>query len=445
MPEAALGEGVRVLESSTVAPPPGSVPESSLPHTFFDIGWLYSGPVQRVFFYPFPHPTSYFLDSVLPPLKSALSSTLREFFPLAGKIRLTPGSDTKYEIHYTEGDSVSFTVAEHDGDFGQLSGSHAREYTGLVPLIPQLPDPDDGGRKVMAVQVTLFPNRGVVVAVTVHHAACDGSSSTRFVSSWACRTAGKEKVAPAPPFFDRSSVPNPNDLYTKFFNSLASDAQSIESMMIQFAPPDAVVGTVTLKSDDIRKLKEAVSSEANSFRCSTILVVYAYAWVCLVKARAYDEDKTVHFAFPGNCRERLQPPLPAEYFGNCVGGYFAEAKAGDLAGEDGFQTAARIIGEAIERFKAGPVKDAEKWPEKYQEIGLQQPLSVAGSPRFKVYDVDFGWGRPAKVDMPSITWVGAISVSESRDEQGAVEIGLVLSKPEMESFAAHFSNDLKLF
>lgn len=437
--------GVRVLESSGVAPPPGLVPESSLPLTFFDIEWLYSGPVQRVFFYPFPHPTSYFFDSVLPTLKSALSSTLQEFYPLAGKIRLAPGSDTKYELHYAEGDSVSFTVAEHDGDFDQLSGSHAREYPRIVPLIPQLPAPGDRGRKVMTVQVTLFPNRGVVVAVAVHHAACDGSSSTRFVTSWACRTAGKENVAPTPPFFDRSSVPNPNDLYTKFFNNLTSEAQSLESLMIQFAPPDAVVGTVTLKSDDIRKLKEAVSSKVNSFHCSTILVTYAYAWVCLVKVRAYVKDKIVHFAFPGNCRERLQPPLPAEYFGNCIGGYFTEAKAGDLMREDGFLTAARIIGEAIEWFKADPVKDAEKWPEKYQEIGLQQPLSVAGSPRFQVYDVDFGWGRPAKVDMPSITWLGAISVSDSSDEQGAVEIGLVLSKLEMESFAAHFSDDLKLF
>ncbi|KAG6497579.1 hypothetical protein ZIOFF_045480 [Zingiber officinale] len=52
----------RVLETSRVAPPPGSVPESSLPLTFFDMIFLYAGPVQRVFFYSFPYST--FFDMI---------------------------------------------------------------------------------------------------------------------------------------------------------------------------------------------------------------------------------------------------------------------------------------------------------------------------------------------------------------------------------------------
>lgn len=437
----------RVLETSRVAPPPGSVPESSFPLTFFDVGWLYAGPVQRVFFYSFPHSTSHFIDSHLCTLKTALSLTLQDFYPLAGKIRPTPGSHSQFEFHYAEGDSVPLSVAEHDGDFDDFSRSNPRDYTRIQPLIPQLPEPtDDGQRPVLAVQVTLFPNRGLALAVTVHHSACDGSSSTQFVSSWACRASGREKAAPAPPSFDRSSVPDPNDAYSKYFSSLAADAQNIESMMVQFAPPEAVIGTVTLTADDLRKLKEMVSSKVNNsaFRCSTIAATYAYAWVSLVKARGHNADSTAHMAFPGNCRERIQPPLPAEYFGNCIGANFCHAKAVDLAGEDGVVVAARLIGEAIEQFKEDPLKDADKWPEKYQAIALQRPLSVAGSPGFKVYDVDFGWGRPAKVDMPSITWAGAISVSESRDESGGVEIGLVVPKTEMDEFETHFSNGLKL-
>ncbi|KAG6497580.1 phenolic glucoside malonyltransferase 2-like [Zingiber officinale] len=218
------------------------------------------------------------------------------------------------------------------------------------------------------------------------------------------------------------------------------------SMMVQFAQPDAVIGTVTLTADDLRKLKEMVSSKVNNsaFRCSNIVAIYAYAWVSLVKARGHNADTIVHMVFPGNCRERIQPPLPAEYFGNCIGGNFAHAKAIDLAGEDGVAAAARLIGEAIEQFKEDPLMDADKWHENYQAIALQRPLRVAGSPGFKVYEVDFGWGRPVKVDMPSIMRAGAISVSESRDKSGGVEIGLVSPKTEMNEFQAHFSNGLKL-
>ncbi|KAG6518717.1 phenolic glucoside malonyltransferase 1-like [Zingiber officinale] len=438
---------LRVLETYRIGPPPGSAPESSLPFTFFDIAWLYSGPVQRVFFYRFPHSASHFMESVFPTLKSALALTLRDFYPLAGKVRLAPGSQSQYELHYAEGDCVPFVVAEHDGDFDDLSGCHPREYTRVRSLAPQIPEPtDDGQRPVMALQVTLFPNKGLTLAVAVHHSACDGSSSTRFLSSWACRASGFEKEAPAPPYFDRSSVPDPNEAYSKFFSGHAADARNVESMRVQFVPPDAVIGTVTLTADDLGKLKATISSEAKnaSFRCSNIVATYAYAWVSLVKARAPSAETTVHLAFPGNCRGRLQPALPAEYFGNCIGGNFAEAKAGDLAGEDGVVVAARIAGEAIEQFKAEPLRDADKWPEKYRAIAMQRPLAVSGSPGFKVYNVDFGWGRPVKVDMPSIVWIGTISVADSRDESGGVEIGLVAPKAEMDQFVAHFSYGLKL-
>ncbi|XP_074562853.1 phenolic glucoside malonyltransferase 1-like [Curcuma longa] len=435
-----------VLETFRVGPPPGSRPESSLPFTFFDIGWLYAGPVQRVFFYRFPHSASHFMESLFPTLKSTLSLTLHDFYPLAGKVRLAPGSQSQYELHYAEGDCVPFVVAEHDGDFDDLSGCHPREYTRVRSLAPQIPEPtDDGQRPVMALQVTLFPNKGLALGVSVHHSACDGSSSTRFVSSWARRASGLEEAAPAPPSFDRSSVTDPNDVYSKFFSGFDANAPIVESMMVQFAPPDAVIGTVTLTSDDLGKLQATISSEPKNafFRCSNIVATYAYAWVSLVKARAPSAESTVHLAFPGNCRGRLQPALPAEYFGNCLNGNFAEAKAGDLAGEDGVAVAARIVGEVIEQFKAEPLRDADKWTEKYHAIAMQRPLTVAGSPGFKVYDVDFGWGKPVKVDMPSIALLGAMSVAESRDESGGVEIGLVAPKTEMDQFVAHFSHGLK--
>ncbi|KAK9117685.1 hypothetical protein Sjap_016632 [Stephania japonica] len=52
-------------------------------------------------------------------------------------------------------------------------------------------------------------------------------------------------------------------------------------------------------------------------------------------------------------------------------------------------------------------------------------LSVAGLPKFKVYETDFGWGRPKKVEVVSIEDSGAISLSESRDDDingGGVEV-----------------------
>ncbi|CAL9086709.1 unnamed protein product, partial [Musa textilis] len=136
--------------------------ESTLALTFFDLAWVNAGAVERVFFYHLPHSTSYFFDSILPNLKSFLSLALQQFYPLAGKI-CHPLD--KYEIHYADGDSVPFTVAEYEADFEDIYGSHARDINVLPPLVPQLPKSDDGRVPLLALQVTVFPNQGAAIGV----------------------------------------------------------------------------------------------------------------------------------------------------------------------------------------------------------------------------------------------------------------------------------------
>ncbi|CAL9752420.1 unnamed protein product [Musa acuminata subsp. burmannicoides] len=373
---------LHLLQTSQVSPPPGTVSESILPLTFFDILWLRGGAVERVFFYRLPYSTSYFCAS----------------------------------IRYVDGDSVSFTVAEYDADFDEVSGDHARDVGSLLPLLPRLSGSDDDGVPVLALQVTVFPNQGVAVGVAVHHAGCDGSSSMRFMFSWASTCAGPRSsaaVVATPPVFDRSLVSVPRDLYSIFYRYYGQRADWI---IHEDPPVDMVIASFALKRDHIRRLKELVSAEAGamegggaSLRCSTIMAVtvrgwrvtlpflslsmatYAYVWVCLVKARAYGSDRTGHFIFAADCRGRLRPPLPAAYFGNCIGACFVEAKAGDLLRENGVVSAAKAIGKVIEEFADDPLRGVETWPERIKSIVPQQPLSVAGSPRFRVYDLDFGW------------------------------------------------------
>ena len=69
---------------------------------------------------------------------------------------------------------------------------------------------------------------------------------------------------------------------------------------------------------------------------------------------------------------------------------------------------------------------------------------IAGSPRFELYNTDFGWGKPTKVEMISMDKTGAIRVSESRDDARGIEIGLVLKKHEMEVFASVFAKGLEV-
>ncbi|CAL9089225.1 unnamed protein product, partial [Musa textilis] len=448
---------LKVLERCQVSPPPGAVAESALPLTFFDIGWLYAGSVERVFFYAFPVSTSQFIDSVVPSLKSSLSLALQHFYPLAGKIRRSPGSVDKYEIHYADGDSVSFTLAEHDDDFDDVSGSHPRELIRLLPLVPQLPQPDDDnqGMRLLALQVTVFPGRGIAVGVAVHHAACDGSSSVRFLSSWASACARPGQLGPAPPVLDRSLISDPTDLYSIFFKSLAANEQVTKPLINQAVPPGAVIGSFTLKGDHIRRLKELASSKAKakaeeggaSLRCSTTVVTYAYAWVCVVKTRAFADDRIAHFGFEHfgfvtGCRARTNPPIPSNYFGNCLGICRVEAERSELVGDDGAAAAADAIWKVIKSLEEGAFRGAENWIRDVHDYAAKKALTVAGSPKLGIYDVDFGWGRPRKVELVSIERTGAMSLTESRGEKGGIEVGLALPKHEMDGFLSYFVSSL---
>jgi len=61
-----------------------------------------------------------------------------------------------------------------------------------------------------------------------------------------------------------------------------------------------------------------------------------------------------------------------------------------------------------------------------------------------LYDVDFVWGRPEKIEIISIDNSSGISMSISKykDSDGDLEVGLSLPKIRMSAFAAIFDHGL---
>ena len=150
-PQQEASPKLRVLESAVVAPwPIPPVPETSLPLTFFDVFWLNFPPVERVFFYHLvPGPGA---ATILSNLKTSLSQALRAFYPLAGRLRLRPGTTDRHELHYQPGDGVTFTVAMYDLDVDELALDGPREVAKIAQLVPPLPD----GGAVLALQATVL-------------------------------------------------------------------------------------------------------------------------------------------------------------------------------------------------------------------------------------------------------------------------------------------------
>ncbi|GMN42095.1 hypothetical protein TIFTF001_011317 [Ficus carica] len=260
-----------------------------------------------------------------------------------------------------------------------------------------------------------------------------------FMESWAHNCRSEKPVLPPElaPFYDRSVIKDPNGLDMSYLNlwlgfagisNPKDDPNLFQFLLASDLPSASVRRTFELTKVDIAKLRQKAlstwpSSSPTKPHLTSFFLTFAHALLCILKALEVDEEtKSKIMIFMGisaDLRSRLTPPVPENYFGNCVGPLLNLNDARELLKEeDAFAAAALRTGELAKKGGHG--------------------IGVAGSPRFGVYGVDFGWGKPRKVEIVSVDRTGAIFMAESRDGSGGVEIGLALKKHQMDVFSPLF-------
>ncbi|CAL5191102.1 unnamed protein product [Lathyrus oleraceus] len=451
--------------------PPSSSQTTTISLTYFDIFWLRFHPVERVFFYTLPnsqsHP-SFFFQKIVPNLKSSLSLTLQHFLPLAGKV-VWPSDSSKPFIQFNPNDNddaVSLLIAESDLDFNHVIENSPQEASLSRSLIPYL-ESTGSFASVISIQITLFPKSGFSIGITTHHAVLDGKSSTMFIKAWAylCNKMIKtEEESPTllpelMPLFNREIIKDPNELQAKFTENLNEMATKMfpnekpnqRSLKIfAFEPKlDSLRATFKLTREDLDKIKQRVLSkweimDTNESKpkpetLSSFILTCAYSLVCIAKAihEVEKEKEKFGFVFTVDCRGRLEPPIPKNYFGNCVWGIIIDTQPLDFIKEDGDFLVAKSMHEKIKMVNQNGFDKFTPMPNEGIEV-----IGLAGSNRFGVYEIDFGWGRPEKVEIVSIDRGLTIGLAESKDGNGGVEVGVVLKKDVMDLFRNLFLEGL---
>ena len=93
--------------------------------------------------------------------------------------------------------------------------------------------------------------------------------------------------------------------------------------------------------------------------------------------------------------------MPETYFGNLIQAIFTVTAVGLLAAHPP-QFGASLVQKAIEAHNAKTIEERNKeWESapkifEFKDAGVNC-VAVGSSPRFKVYDIDFGWGKPENV------------------------------------------------
>ncbi|KAH6775308.1 hypothetical protein C2S52_012869 [Perilla frutescens var. hirtella] len=394
------------LDHCKIHPSSSHVQELSLPLTHFDIPFLQSDPDQTLVFYDFPCSKPHFLETILPCLKKSLSTTLTNFLPLTGNIIL-PSNSGMPLIRYTSGDSVSLTVAQSDQNFSYLTSNHQRVADEFYHCVPALPP------AISSPSVITFPS-----------------------SLYKSRSFHSRVYVLASPTITQPGMP-------------VAWVLPVELPSIKF-PINKVRSTFILTKNQVQNLKNYVSNNRTKLNhISSFVVISAHIWTCLAKTAAVeeaDDDAPVYFMFAVDCRARLSPPLPAAYFGNCIVAAFAESRHGLLKKKEGFFIAVESIVEAIRRVLNGEkgIIESAKWPLYFAELSGKCVNAVAGSPRFDMYETDFGWGKPRKHEFVHLDRERSISLAKSREFEGGFEVGLSRNKIEMDVFESTFHQGMEI-
>jgi hypothetical protein len=171
---------------------------------------------------------------------------------------------------------------------------------------------------------------------------------------------------------------------------------------------------------------------------STFVALAALGWTAFVRAKSLAAGDDTYLVFLADLRARMDPPVADGYLGNCVKLCVATADAGDLVGARGLLGACRAVRAAVAEMEAAaPMSGTDRWMENLKPVPPQRVCNVVASPRFRVYEAsDFGFGRPARVELVSMSHDGGMVLVAGR-EDGEVQVSVSLDPARMEEFKAH--------
>ncbi|KAL6509321.1 hypothetical protein OROGR_022631 [Orobanche gracilis] len=403
-------------------------------------------------------------------LKISLSRTLTHFPPLAGRLTTDESgsvyidcNDAGVEFIHADGSSIQVRdlMGGAEGD--------VPEAVKWCFAFDQVVSYDGHFRPILAVQVTELAD-GVFIGFSVNHAVADGTSFWNFYNTFAELNRGVEGISRTPDFTRRSvlistavlKLPDGGPKVT------FSDETPIRERIFRFsrasilklkakvniinsqweesgcAPVAELMGkhsNDTLRFLDGRVtapltlLRNAASTNSTS-EISSFQSLCALLWRGITRARKLPASKTTTFRMAVNCRHRLEPNLEPLYFGNAIQSIPTYAPAGDVLAED-IRWCAEELNKNVSAYDNCAVR---KYIEDWERAPRCFPLgnfdggmiTMGSSPRFPMYDNDFGWGRPVAVRSGRANkFDGKISAFPGREGGGSIDLEVVLAPETM--------------
>lgn len=375
-------------------------------------------------------------DALISLLKDSLSETLSYFPPLAGSLSTDPNghvhivcNDSGVEFIHARAkhlylDHILTPRQDVDPCFKELFAyDNTLSYKGhYIPLA--------------AVQVTELGD-GIFVGCTVNHAVTDGTSFWNFFNTFAEITKGATKKISRSPDFSRNNVFNsPAVLKLPAGGPTAtfSGDEPLRERIFHFSRES--IQKLKLKANSINLTNGKNGGINLTAEISSFQSLCAQLWRSVTRARSLDGTKTTTFRMAVNCRHRLVPRLNPLYFGNLIQSIPTIELVGEVLSRD-LRWCAELLHQNVvahgDATVRRGVKDWESNPRLFPLGNFDGAMITMGSsPRFPMYDNDFGWGRPVAVRSGKANkFDGKISAFPGREGGGSVDLEVVLSPATM--------------
>ncbi|CAL0301493.1 unnamed protein product [Lupinus luteus] len=286
---------------------------------------------------------------------------------------------------------------------------------------------------IMSVQVTELAD-GVFVGCAVSHAAVDGTSLWNFFNTFAEVTRGVRNVSRGPDFRRENILVS---------NAVLQLPEGEIKVTFNYEEP-LRERIFSFSYDSIQKLKARVNQRSLSendsgycvFEISSFQCLCALVWRAVTRARKLPETKTTTFRMAVNIRHRIEPKLSDSYFGNAIQGIASRAVVGDVLLKDLRWCSEQLNNNVKAHDNATIQRELEDWERDPKCFALGNKdgatIQMGSSPRFPMYENDFGWGKPVAVRSGGANkFDGKMSAFPGREGGGAVDLEVVLAPETM--------------
>ncbi|KAG4941435.1 hypothetical protein JHK87_045306 [Glycine soja] len=371
-------------------------------------------------------------------MRDSLAKILVHYYPLAGRLRMIQGRRWEVECNAK---GVILLEAESTRALNDYAIFEPNDT--IKELIPKVDytEPIENS-PLFLVQLTRFSNGGFCVGIAISNIITDGISGTHFINLWATLARGDTLEEHDMPLLNKVVLQSSDKKQCfdhKEFKPLPlvlGHADTTEE-----SKKETTVAMLKLSREMVEKLKKK-ANEGNQ-----------------VKARdGYHNQPTVVHIIAG-ARNRLNPPLPLNYFGNATYPTVTPTcLSGDIVSKP-LSYVAHKIREAIEVLTDEYLRSGFGFIRSQSDVGWLRGKNdnegkveslFLGNPNLNIwswmrnmpmYGPNFGWGRPVYMGPGAVKGDGRAFIMPGQ-EDGSVLVAIRLQSAHVEAFKEVFHKDM---